>query len=407
MGAALKIENEKRTQVKTERTKDQADALKRELFLNINSYHVGSWKDAKLDKIHNHIFQGDGDYLVVNNKIANFIVKMNEAKRPGLPEEFNGHKIQLKVPRIPKKIYYQIIGFFRDIAKTMGNSEAFIQVYYDKINKEYVCHVPEQTVSGASVSYDATANLNEVDRDRYISVFEIHSHNTMNAFWSGTDNADEKETKFYGVFGKINDDQIDERFRFMAMGKQVDLTKENIFDFDGSEDCITKEEITEYINTSGREVYNISEIIKEVKQINYSFPKEWKDKVKDRVTYPTNPHFGGRGSYQKWGPGEDDDIEEDFKNWDENRYKTWGEQRHFGEPSKGKLAREDKTKEVTLPGEDIIDIDDTFDVNQYEPEFQPIIIETFAANLDRMQVQVLLDALVDNGHDNLIQYFRR
>ena len=32
---------------------------------------------------------------------------------------------------------------------------------------------------------------------------DIHSHNTMGAFWSGTDNADEKETRLFGVLGKI------------------------------------------------------------------------------------------------------------------------------------------------------------------------------------------------------------
>ena len=46
---------------KPKRSPEETAALKRELMLGINSYHIGSYKDAVLYKLHNHIFQGDWD----------------------------------------------------------------------------------------------------------------------------------------------------------------------------------------------------------------------------------------------------------------------------------------------------------------------------------------------------------
>lgn len=375
--------------VKKERTPEETAKLKRELFLNINSYHVGSYKDAVLDKLHNHVFQGDGDYLVVNNKIGKFIVKMNDTKHPGLPEEIGGNKIQLKVPKIPGRIYYQILAFFRDICDTMGNAEAFVQVYFDNDNKEYVCHVPEQTVSGGSVRYDATENLNEKDRKRYTFVFEIHSHNTMGAFWSGVDDADEKETKFYGVFGKIKSNVHEEKFRFMVMDKRIDVKKEHIFDF--SEEEVSKEDILEYLDTHTGEIIETKDLLSAVSCVTDQYPAKWRENVKEQ-TYTTNKHFGGTkktyggyGGYQDWSEEND----------------PW----HNGDYGSGNNVS--NYNRDTPDMNDLIDIEETFDIGEYEDDTHGMIIDTFAASLSELHVPVLLESLVDQGFDRVIQDFMR
>jgi PRTRC genetic system protein A len=384
---------------KKERTPEEIGKLRRELFLNINSYHVGSYKEAVLDKLHNHVFQGDGDYLVVNNKIGKFIVKMNDTKHPGLPEEIGGNKIQLKVPKIPGRIYYQILAFFRDICDTMGNAEAFVQVYYDNQSEEYVCHVPEQTVSGGSVRYDATENLNEKDRKRYTFVFEIHSHNTMGAFWSGTDDADEKETKFYGVFGRIKSNVHEEKFRFMVMDKRIDVKKEHIFDF--SEEEVSKEDILEYLEAHEGEVIETKDLLSAVSCVTDKYPLEWKDNVKQQ-TYSTNTYVGGTkktygadvgtnhayNGYNSWG-------EEETDPWHSGNYKGLGED-----------AMSEYVKD-TPNMQDFVDIEETFDIGEYEEDIHGVIIDTFAASLTELHVSVLLEALVDQGFDRVIQDFMR
>lgn len=388
------------TPKKKERTEEEKASLKRELMLNINSYHVGSYKDAILDKLHNHIIQADGDYLVVNNKIGNFTVKMREASRPGLAEDIKGNKIQLKVPKIPGKIYYQIIAFFRDICDTMGNAEAFIQVYYDKINNKHVCNVPKQTVSGGSVNYDASENLNEIDRNRYVFMFEIHSHNTMGAFWSVTDNADEKETKFYGVFGKIKDATIEEKFRFMVMGKQIDVKREHVFDF--SDTTISKTDILKFLETNNDTEVDTKIMIESLGKGINTFPAEWKENV-NKPTYAGHTYSGGQGNY-----GSQTNAQQKF----------WEEDDHMDSWHTGNYAQSQKktqgdgmtsyNQDIPADGdEDYIAIEETFDISNYELEFHSAIIETFVSSLDRMSIFVLLESLVEEGYDSTIKEYMR
>jgi PRTRC genetic system protein A len=54
---------------------------------------------------------------------------------------------------------------------------------------------PRQTATGASLRYEGSGDA--------AVLAEIHSHCEMGAFWSSTDNEDEKGFKFYGVIGRI------------------------------------------------------------------------------------------------------------------------------------------------------------------------------------------------------------
>jgi hypothetical protein len=41
------------------------------------------------------------------------------------------------------------------------------------------------------------------DNERYIHYMDVHSHNTMRAFFSQTDDEDEKATRVYAVIGRV------------------------------------------------------------------------------------------------------------------------------------------------------------------------------------------------------------
>ena len=50
------------------------------------------------------------------------------------------------------------------------------------------------------------------------------------AFWSGTDNADEYETRFYGVFGQLNKEEHAELFRTFVNKEEISLSKDVFFE---------------------------------------------------------------------------------------------------------------------------------------------------------------------------------
>lgn len=103
------------------------------------------------------------------------------------------------LPPVPLKRLQDILGFFKMMARD-GNNEALANIYWDKVDEIYITDIPQQSVSMFSVKGEINPAF---DNDRYIHFMDIHSHNTMPAFFSATDDADEKATRVYAVIGNV------------------------------------------------------------------------------------------------------------------------------------------------------------------------------------------------------------
>ena len=135
------------------------------------------------------------------------------------------------LPKIPSHIFSKIMGFFKSISDEL-HYEVLVHILYDTEEKEYIIKVPKQRISEASVN----SETDEPYPDRYIHVMDFHSHNTMPAVFSGTDNADEKETRLYAVAGRFNRTFPEITVRAGCAGKFIPLNPEDVFegDFFGS-----------------------------------------------------------------------------------------------------------------------------------------------------------------------------
>ena len=150
------------------------------------------------------------------------------------------------LPLIPSKLVMKIFAFFRHFVTEDSENEALLNIYWDKENKEFVADAPQQVATKASVD----TQLNEKFADeRYIHYMDIHSHNTMNAFFSPVDDRDEKATRLYTVIGKLNEHAPEIKTRISNGGK--------------------------FLNIDPAQVFEIA---------NFSFPKEWEDNVKIKQT---------------------------------------------------------------------------------------------------------------------------
>jgi hypothetical protein len=106
----------------------------------------------------------------------------------------------LPAGRIPRDIFDQILAFFYKVMEVNGDRalEAMAWICYNP-EQGYHVLIPPQTVGGASVSYDWSC----VPAGTSIIV-DIHSHNNMNAFFSGTDDRDDGgNISFSGVVGQM------------------------------------------------------------------------------------------------------------------------------------------------------------------------------------------------------------
>ena len=107
------------------------------------------------------------------------------------------------LPKIPASLMGQIIAFFRAFMTQNEENEALALIYWDKAKREFFAYVPKQTVCKVEIE----ANLHDCpydDAERYICYADIHSHNSMDAFFSPKDDSDERSTGLYFVLGNLD-----------------------------------------------------------------------------------------------------------------------------------------------------------------------------------------------------------
>ena len=167
----------------------------------------------------------DGNvYEIRNNEIGRFVTKARNTK--GLSTVRAGFTPAL--PAIPYAVICQVITFFKSFMNAGHETEALVNVYWDKELSLYHVHAPKQMVSKCQVE----AQPADIDPTRYIHVMEIHSHNTMAAKFSPTDDADEKATRLYMVIGRLNQLFPEISVRIASGGSFVEIDPLSVFDGD-------------------------------------------------------------------------------------------------------------------------------------------------------------------------------
>jgi hypothetical protein len=109
------------------------------------------------------------------------------------------------LPPIPFILLAQAISLFRWL---MGDGEggrpleALVHIYWDRKEKRFFLHVPEQTVGKEFV--DAVLDDELLNDERYLHYADIHSHNDMPAKFSPVDDRDERANRVYMVVGRLD-----------------------------------------------------------------------------------------------------------------------------------------------------------------------------------------------------------
>lgn len=177
------------------------------------------WKHVKL--------QGGGHFR--------FEVKSIPGEEPveAAESQLEGELKFLPDGKIPRILLDQIILFFRQVMSNLGGDKASIKhgeleamahILWHP-DRGYYVGIPEQKVSKAMVTYDP----------RYIAsdtmiVVDIHSHNSMGAFYSGTDNRDDSDAvRVSGVAGNLHKWKHEMKFRFNYEAEKFELTVDDIF----------------------------------------------------------------------------------------------------------------------------------------------------------------------------------
>ena len=133
---------------------------------------------------------------------------------------------QMNLPRLPAAKLAKIISFFRRVCVAHDRCmEALVNVYWDRVEQEYILHVPAQRATAVSVETDLS---DRPDESRYLLSMEVHSHNMMAAQFSKTDDADEQATRLYMVIGRLDRFYPEIRCRFACGGQHIEIPAEQV-----------------------------------------------------------------------------------------------------------------------------------------------------------------------------------
>lgn len=134
--------------------------------------------------------------------------------------------------RIPVQFLDDIVEFFKRVMTMTGTGgrghgeyEAMAHIVWNKTSKAYRVAIPKQQVAKATVTYD----WSHIQDDEEV-ILDIHSHNTMGAFFSGTDERDDKTyAGISGVAGQLDRGIPALIWRFNAYKTKVTIEMEDIF----------------------------------------------------------------------------------------------------------------------------------------------------------------------------------
>lgn len=137
-------------------------------------------------------------------------------------DDIRGVSFQMGIPKIP----YQILaGIISDFRRNLDR-EDMRQIVYDRNKDEYMVFRPACQCTRTHIDYV----FPKLTRGQVLAM-TIHSHNTMPAVFSATDNHDEVVTGLYGVVGRLDTMEPDLRFRASLEGSFTELDIDDIFSF--------------------------------------------------------------------------------------------------------------------------------------------------------------------------------
>lgn len=126
------------------------------------------------------------------------------------------------LPLIPLDLIGSITSFFCSFMEKGAEYEALVLIYWSVEAKCFFAYVPKQTVRKEHLEADLR-DCPYDDDPRYIRYADIHSHNSMEAFFSAEDDRDERGTGLYLVMGELDRFFPDIKARISCGGSFVEI----------------------------------------------------------------------------------------------------------------------------------------------------------------------------------------
>ncbi|MDQ0896401.1 MULTISPECIES: Mov34/MPN/PAD-1 family protein [unclassified Paenibacillus] len=196
------------------------------------AYQAFHWKLSEFEKAPskpiNYVAGRDGRlYEVRENKHLKVTVAAQVV--PTLENVTEG--VSFKMNKIPGVFLKQTLDFFKHFV--LEKREALVYVAWNRTTEAYELHCPEQWANVVNVEADYP---DDPERD---IVLIMHSHHVMPAVFSAVDDRNDKALCVYGVFGNLDKQTIDHRFRAGFNGQHLYVNIADVFDVESTYSACT------------------------------------------------------------------------------------------------------------------------------------------------------------------------
>ncbi len=157
-----------------------------------------------------YVLAGNGIWVEAEGPLLAARVLVAPAEIRGLPPLYP--RLVLRHGRIPGALFDTAVGLMEQDPE----QEMYVAFYWT--GEEYRLWIPNQQQGKASVEYDRKDG----------TVLDLHSHNSMPAYFSGTDDRDEMGLQVYGVVGNLPNTRV--AFRFGVYGYHQTARWGDVFD---------------------------------------------------------------------------------------------------------------------------------------------------------------------------------
>jgi len=160
---------------------------------------------------YNYILAENGLFIRAQNPLIKATVCISPVEIRGLsPLKEN---IELVHGKIPRRLYDLSLS----VLMASSDREQYLAITWED---EYHLRIPGQERQGASVKYQTLSS----------PIMDIHSHGSMGAFFSCTDDSDEKGLRLYMVVGRLDTLLPEVELRLGVYGYFIPLSIEEVFD---------------------------------------------------------------------------------------------------------------------------------------------------------------------------------
>jgi PRTRC genetic system protein A len=164
--------------------------------------------------MYQYVVAGNGLFIRAEDSRLRALVHVAPAQLHGLADL--DPIAELRVERVPGVWLRSVLAS----ARRRMPDEAMYQFHYSGERRTWRCSSPAQVATPTALDF----------ADDGEAVIDLHSHNSMAAFFSETDDADEQGLRFYAVIGRIDTDTPEILVRVGVYGHHMDVPADMVFD---------------------------------------------------------------------------------------------------------------------------------------------------------------------------------